>query len=170
MPAPIRIDAITARGRSRPGFAASPPSWVACSKPSRANTIPPDGSETRIEWIAEPWTKKPPPAVKLLACKWVASSTTIVSTGIATFQTVIALLARVSQRMPIRFSTTKQAIRTTATTIPLPLSVPLERYRPWPQSVVDRYWIAASTSIGAVAAACRYEAQPNVMPARLPNA
>ncbi len=128
---------------------------MACSKPSSANTIPPDGSETRIECSAEPCTKNPPPAVKLPVCRWVASSTTIVSTGIATFQTVIALLARVSQRMPIRLSTTKQAIRTTATPIPLGLNVPLERYRPWPQSVVERYWIAASTSIGAVAAACR---------------
>ena len=34
---------------------------------------------------------------------------------------------------------------------------------------VDRYWIAASTSIGATVAACRYDAQPNDAPAKLPT-
>ena len=73
---------------------------------------------------AGPWTKKPPPAVKFPAWKCVASSTMIVSTGIATFQVVIAVFARVSHRIPIRFRTTKQAIRITAAMIPSGLKVP----------------------------------------------
>ena len=126
MPAPIRIDRITARGRSRWGLAASPPSWTACSNPSSANTMPPVGIATRMLLTAAPWTKKPPPAVKLPAWKCVASSTMIVNTGMTTFHEVIALLARVSHRMPIRLSTTNSDIRMTAAMIPPPLSVPLD--------------------------------------------
>ncbi len=101
----------------------------------------------------------------------------IVSTGIATFQVVIPLLARASQRIPIRFRITKMIIRMIAATMPLPDSVfagsPFTRWlwKKWrAQCAVERYWIAASTSIGATVAACRYEAHPNVAPAKLPNA
>ena len=41
MVAPISMEKITARGMSRWGFLLSPPSWTACSKPTRANTAPP---------------------------------------------------------------------------------------------------------------------------------
>ena len=57
----------------------------------------------------------------------------------------------------------------TATTIPTPVSlVPL--YQPDAKPTVEKYSIAASTSIGATAAACRYDIHPNVAPANEPNA
>ncbi len=40
MVAPSVIAAMTARGMSRLGFALSPASWSACSKPSSAKMIP----------------------------------------------------------------------------------------------------------------------------------
>ena len=40
MTAPMITDMITARGMSRFGFALSPASWSACSKPSNAKMIP----------------------------------------------------------------------------------------------------------------------------------
>ena len=41
MVAPISIEPMTARGMSRCGFRLSPPSWTACSKPTREKTAPP---------------------------------------------------------------------------------------------------------------------------------
>ena len=53
--------------------------------------------------------------------------------------------------------------------IPVPVSfVPL--YQCLAKPTVEKYSIAASTSIGATAAACRYDIQPNVIPANEPNA
>lgn len=40
MIAPITMEPITARGMSRFGFALSPASWSACSKPSNAKMMP----------------------------------------------------------------------------------------------------------------------------------
>ena len=40
MIAPSMIAPMTARGMSRLGFALSPASWSACSKPSRAKMMP----------------------------------------------------------------------------------------------------------------------------------
>ena len=109
-----------------------------------------------------PLTKKPPPWLKLEPWKCVASRTMIVSTGISTFHDVIALLARASQRMPIRLRVTKISIRITAAMIPVPERVfALRPFTRWwwkklrAQCAVERYWIAASTSIGATVDACR---------------
>ena len=50
MVAPISMEKITARGMSRCGFLLSPPSWTACSKPTRANTAPPSLTAVRTPW------------------------------------------------------------------------------------------------------------------------
>jgi hypothetical protein len=68
MAAPIRMEPITALGRSRCGFLLSPPSWTACSKPRREKTMPPPGMPTRIAFapmLNPPEMKNPPPALKL---------------------------------------------------------------------------------------------------------
>ena len=95
--------------------------------------------------------------------------TMIVSIGTRTFHHVSELFTRASQRTPKRSTNVNRAIRITATTIPVPVSfVPLYQCRAkW---TVEKYSIAASTSIGATAAACRYDIHPNVAPANEPNA
>ena len=139
--------------------------------------MPPDGIAIRMLLSAAPLTKKPPPLLKFEPWKFDTSRTMIVSTGMITFHVVIPLLARANQRMPTRFRITKMNIRMTAAMMPLPDSVFAEMpfttwlWKKWrAQCAVDRYWIAASTSIGATVAAWRYDAHPNVAPAKLPNA
>ena len=50
MVAPMSMEKITARGMSRWGFRLSPPSWTACSKPTRAKTAPPSLTALRMPW------------------------------------------------------------------------------------------------------------------------
>jgi hypothetical protein len=134
---------------------ASPPSWTACSNPSNENTIPPAGIAIKMSLNSAPLTKKPPPWLKLPPWKCVASSTTMVRIGIRTFHVVSELLTRASQRIPIRLTNTNMNMRTIATTIPLPVRVMfVASNRPEAQLIEDKYWIAASTSIGATLAAC----------------
>ena len=100
----MMIELMIARGRSLAGLRASPASWVACSKPSSENTMPPPGIAIRIDLTAEPLTKKPPPALRLPPCDLKTSSTMMVSTGTRIFQVVRMLLTRASQPMPIRLT------------------------------------------------------------------
>ena len=113
--------------------------------------------------------KKPPPALKFDPWNLKPMNTMIVSTGIATFHHVSELFTRASQRTPTRLTIVNRNIRINATTIPTPVSfVPL--YQLCAKWAVEMYSIAASTSIGATAAACRYDIHPNVAPANEPNA
>ena len=116
---------MTARGMSRFGRALSPASWSACSKPSSAKMIP--LVETAASTPFAPNGLKPSAAVKLLAWKLTMASTKIVSSGIPTFHQVAALFVCASLRMPRKLIEVKSAIRTTAATIPGPVStlVPL---------------------------------------------
>src|ERR1700722_16083767 len=61
-----------------------------------------------------PWMWLP----KLPLWKWVAPSTMIVRTGMATFHVVIVLLNRVSQATPTRLMITNTIMRTTAAPMP----------------------------------------------------
>ena len=89
MIAPITIAPITARGMSRLGFALSPASWSACSKPSSAKMIP--LVETAARMPAAPLGAKPSAALKLPGWRLTIASTTIVSTGTPTFHQVAVL-------------------------------------------------------------------------------
>ena len=71
----------------------------------------------------------------------------------ATFHVVSELLTRCSHRTPMRLTATKKNISRTATRMPTPWTVPLLENQLCAQWAVDRYWIAASTSIGATLAA-----------------
>ena len=91
MVAPMSMEKMTARGMSRWGFLLSPPNWTACSNPTRANTAPPSLTALRIPCRpkgAKPWL------VKLEVSNRVNRRTTMVMTGMITFQVVMALLAR----------------------------------------------------------------------------
>ena len=101
--------------------------------------MPPVGMAMRMLFTAAPWTKKPPPWLKLELWNLNTIITMIVSTGMSTFQVVSELLTRASHWIPIRFTMTKTNISTIATTIPTPLSVPLLLYQLDAQLKLDRY-------------------------------
>src|ERR1039458_5152776 len=120
----MMIDRITARGRSRPGLADSPPSCTACSKPSSEKMIP-AGRVSRMFLIASWLVKKPPPAwPKFEPWKCPISRIRTVTTGTATFQLVIALLILAKKRMPTRLMITNRSSRIAAARYPKPCSVP----------------------------------------------
>ncbi len=120
MIAPITIAPITARGMSLDGFRLSPASWSACSKPSSAKMMP--EVETAARMPAAPFGLKPSAAVKFDVWKPAVSSAMIVITGIATFHHVAALLVLASFLTERKLIAVKNAIRTTAATIPLAVS------------------------------------------------
>ncbi len=128
MTAPIATDPIVARGRSRLGLRLSPASWMACSKPSSAKMMP-------LVLIALSTPLAPngakPCEVKLCGWKLVAAMTKIAPRGTAIFHHVAALLVCASTFTPRKFTATKTAIRRTATTRPLAVSVPFAFRNPW---------------------------------------
>ena len=99
-----------------------------------------------------PGTKNPN-LEKFEAWKLVMASTTMVKTGTATLTTVTVSFVRDIHRTPMRLSVTNIAMSTMATTMPVPLKVPLAFTHPWAHDSEDRYWIVASTSMGATVAA-----------------
>ncbi len=149
---------ITARGRSRWGFGLSPPTWSAPSNPISEKMMPPLAIARRIDsdGPVPGVDEEAAPGDEVVGVEARGIRTTAVRTGTASLATVSAELVRVSQRMPTRFSVTKSPMRPTAATMPDGVSVPcLELYRPWAHGVVERYWMAARTSIGAIVAAWR---------------
>jgi hypothetical protein len=131
MIAPIAIAPITARGMSRRGFALSPASWSACSKPSSAKMMP--LVDTAARTPLAPSGLNPSAAVKLLAWKLVIASTAIVSSGTPTFHQVAVLFVCASFRTLRKLIAVKNAISTTAATIPAPVrtfSPPLSFIQP----------------------------------------
>jgi hypothetical protein len=120
MTAPIAIAPIAARGMSRRGLELSPASWSACSKPSSAKMMP--LVETAPRMPAAPAGLNPLAAVKLLVWKPAIARATIVTRGMHTFHQVAVLLVWASLRILRKFSAVNIAMRTTATTIPVPVS------------------------------------------------
>jgi len=102
-----------------------------------------------------------------------ASRMITVSTGIAVFQITMTELLSDSSLAPSRLTTVNSSISADATARPVRFSVPLLcSITRWAlaQLVLLRYWMLASTSIGAIVTACSHAAQPAVKPARVPNA
>ena len=145
------MEPTTASGTSRLGLRASPASWAACSKPSRANTMP---SGIAMNTPLMPNGMKPPPALKFPVWKALVMMRMMVRNGTRIFQYMATVLVLAIHLMPNRFSAVKMNIRPIATTRPLPVSRPDEFTRPC-QSLALTYPSVASTSIGATAIACR---------------
>ena len=125
--APISMEPTTASGTSRLGLRASPASWAACSKPSRAK-ITPSGRATNTPLM--PNGMKPPPAVKFELWNDLDMMKMMVITGTAIFQIIMMLLLSDIHLTPSRFSPVNRNIPSTATTRPLPVSRPEEFSRP----------------------------------------
>ena len=79
----MSMEPTTAIGTSRLGLRTSPASWAACSKPSRAKTMP---SGIAMNTPLTPYGMKPPPAVKLEGWKDLDMMKMMVMTGTRIFQ------------------------------------------------------------------------------------
>ncbi len=77
--------------------------------------------ETAARMPCAPYALKPFAAPKLEAWKLAMASTKIVSSGIATFHHVAALLAAARRRIPRKLMLVSSAIRKIATMMPLPV-------------------------------------------------
>ncbi len=94
-------------------------------------------------------------------------------TGTAVFQITITELLSDNSFAPARFTAVKASINTVATASPVALRVPFSlsiTRCSLDQSVLLRYWMLASTSIGAIVTACNHADQPAVNPASVPKA
>ena len=147
----MSMEPTTASGTSRLGLRASPASWAACSKPSRAKTMP---SGMAMNTPLMPNGMNPPPAVKLAVLKTLVMMRTMVRSGTKIFHHVATVLVRAIHLMPSRFSAVNTNMKPIATTRPLPVSRPAGVTSPC-QTLASRYPSVASTSIGATAIACR---------------
>ena len=148
----MSMEPTTAIGTSRLGLRASPASWAACSKPSRAKTMP---SGMAMNTPLMPNGMNPPPAVKFAVWKTLVMMKTMVRTRHRRSSSIMAtVLVRAIHLMPSRFSAVKMNMKPIATIRPLVVSRPAEFTSPC-QTLALRYPSVASTSIGATAIACR---------------
>lgn len=135
---PTAMATTTAREMSRCGLRASPASWMACSKPSRANTTP-AGRAAKTPCV--PWGAKPPPAVKLEAWKDSVIRTMTVSSGTAVLNTAVTELIPDISRTPRTLMTVKSIMKTVPITRPGVVRVPLgfsRSTRSWIQPMRSR--------------------------------
>lgn len=99
---------------------ALPAHWIACSKPSSAKITP-------LVLIADSTPRAPngakPCELKLWPWNSVAAKITMVTTGMATFHQVAALLVRASHLTPKKLIPTKRASSAAATAKPDAVSV-----------------------------------------------
>ena len=147
----MSMEPTTASGTSRLGLRASPASWAACSKPSRAKTMP---SGIAMNTPLMPNGMNPPPAVKFEVWKTLVMMETMVMSGTKIFHHMATVLVRAIHLMPSRFSAVNTNIMPIATIRPLVVSRPAEFTSPC-QTLALTYPSVASTSIGATAIACR---------------
>ena len=147
----MSMEPTTAIGTSRLGLRASPASWAACSKPSRANTMP---SGIAMNTPLMPNGMKPPPAVKFEPWKTLVMMRMTVANGTRIFQYMATVLVLAIHLMPNRFSAVNTNMKPIATSRPFPVSRPFE-FSSQGQYLAARYPSVASTSMGATAIACR---------------
>ncbi len=83
------MEPTTASGTSRLGLRASPASWAACSKPSRANTMP---SGMAMNTPLMPNGMNPPPAVKFEPWNTLLMIRMMVANGTRIFQYMATVL------------------------------------------------------------------------------
>ncbi len=161
---------ITAREMSRWGSRASPASWMACSKPSSANTTP-AGSAAKTP--CAPCGAKPPPAVKFEPWKARVIRTTTVSRGTAVFTTAVTELIPDISRTPRMLMRVKTSMRKVPITRPAVVRVPFgcrTCTRSWNQPMRSMYESVASTSIGEIRTERSQDIQPAVKPTSGPKA
>lgn len=118
---PTAMATTTAREMSRCGLRASPASWMACSKPSRANTTP---AGRAAKTPCAPWGEAPP-AVKFEAWKDSVIRTMTVSRGTAVLNTAVTELIPDISRTPRTLITVKIIMKTVAISRPGVVRVPL---------------------------------------------
>ena len=108
-----------ASGTETCGFSASPAMSIAVRKPNSENITPP--ADTAENTPSTPIGAKPN-FVKLALLKPTIISAIAAITGITSFQAVIAVLARASQRTPARFTSRNTSSSAAATARPLSVS------------------------------------------------